>query len=236
MKRFYKNVSREADHNADGFRILLDGKPVKTPNGDFLLPATAQLADGIVAEWDGQVDDIRPETMHLTQLQNTLQDRADTLQGSWRMELQAYLETDLLCYRTDMPEALAALENAHWQPWLDWLADKGLEKLPVTDSLAPITVPDSVAKWLKSRLAASNLPQLMIWRHVAGLTGSCVLGLAVTEGACDAENAFTCATLDEQFYSDIANEDVHGQAPNIEKAHASLRAELAACARFAALA
>lgn len=233
MKRFYKTASTQPADK--GWQILLDGKPVKSPSGGFLLPASEALALAIADEWNAQIEIIKPDTMHLTQLQNTLQDKAPAGQDGWVLELQAYLETDMLCYRTDHPPALAVLQQQVWTPWLQWLADKGLTPMPTTTGLSAVSVPDDVQAWLKQVLKQASLTQLLIWRHVAGLTGSCILALALTEGACTAQQAFDSAVLEEKYYSDLANEDLHGKAPHVEKAHLSLLAELEGCAKFVAL-
>ena len=233
MKRFYKNVA--VAQEADSWQVLLDGKKIRTPAGHHLATPSRKLADAIAQEWDAQTDTVRPDTMHLTQLQNTLQDRLAEGHAPWARELEDYLETDLLCYRADAPEEMIARQTAQWQVWLDWFAAKGLTPMPETHALDVVTIPEDVMFWLRQDIASCPGWKLMIWRHVAGLTGSCVLALALAEGAASAEQVFTCTTLEEQFYSELANESLHGQAPHVERAQASLKAELSGAADFAAL-
>ena len=53
-KRFFKEVS--VGETADGFAILLDGRPVKTPGKrPLVLPARA-AAEILAAEWDAQAE------------------------------------------------------------------------------------------------------------------------------------------------------------------------------------
>ena len=63
-RRFYKEaaVSREGDT----FAILLDGKPVRTPQKNHLATTHETLANLIAAEWDAQGELIDPTTMPLT--------------------------------------------------------------------------------------------------------------------------------------------------------------------------
>src|SRR5215831_12558566 len=49
MKRFYKETSVEADD--DGWRVLLDGKSMRTPAKAVLVLPTRALAGAIAAEW-----------------------------------------------------------------------------------------------------------------------------------------------------------------------------------------
>ena len=76
MKRFYKDVSVEK--TPAGFRILLDGKPVKTPGRQDLLLPTRALADAIAGEWRGQGEEIEPAAMPMLRLANTALDGVAT--------------------------------------------------------------------------------------------------------------------------------------------------------------
>ena len=68
-KRFYEAVATEA--RTDGWRILLDGRVVKTPKrADLLLP-TEPLAEAVAAEWRAQGPQIDTASMPLTKLANS---------------------------------------------------------------------------------------------------------------------------------------------------------------------
>ena len=49
MKRFYKETAVDAGDG--GFRVLLDGKPMRTPAKAVLVTPTQALAEAIAAEW-----------------------------------------------------------------------------------------------------------------------------------------------------------------------------------------
>ena len=53
------------------FRLLLDGKPVRTPAKKQLVLPTRALADAVAAEWEAQKVRIDPVTMPLTRLANS---------------------------------------------------------------------------------------------------------------------------------------------------------------------
>jgi chaperone required for assembly of F1-ATPase len=86
MKRFYKEVSvAPAD---DGFAVLLDGRPVKTPARNKLVLPTEKLAAGIAAEWRGQGEEIIATSMPLLRLANSVIDgvtakRDEVSRPSW---------------------------------------------------------------------------------------------------------------------------------------------------------
>src|SRR5258708_22314797 len=51
MKRFYKETAVAAGDG--GYRVLLDGKPMRTPAKAVLVTPTQALAEAIAAEWRG---------------------------------------------------------------------------------------------------------------------------------------------------------------------------------------
>ena len=82
-KRFYTSAGVAA--TPDGFAVTLDGKSVRTPSGRPLLAPTSEIADGIAAEWNAQVDFINPLTMPLTRFANSIAEAvADRVDGGHR--------------------------------------------------------------------------------------------------------------------------------------------------------
>ena len=77
-KRFYKAVSVASiggvpatGKAATAFRILLEGKPIRTPAKAELAVPTQALAEAIAAEWQAQGERIDAATMPLTRLANS---------------------------------------------------------------------------------------------------------------------------------------------------------------------
>ena len=61
MKRFYKEVSLAPGEG--GTRLLLDGRPVKTPGKKVLLLPKGGYANAVAEEWAAQGEKIDPATM-----------------------------------------------------------------------------------------------------------------------------------------------------------------------------
>ena len=109
MKRFYREVTiAPAEH---GHRVLLDGRPMRTPARQVLAVPTASLAAAIAAEWRGQVETIRPQAMPLTRLASTAIDRMPAQRQAAIDEVISYAETDLVCYRATEPFELVEIER-----------------------------------------------------------------------------------------------------------------------------
>ena len=104
-RRFYKDASI-----SDGppFRILLDGRPVKTPKKRTLQVPTRPLAEAIAEEWRAQEELINPARMPLTRFANTAIDAVDDAREAVAADIAAYAGRDLLCYRAEAPEKLTA--------------------------------------------------------------------------------------------------------------------------------
>ena len=94
----------------DGFSVVLDGKPVRSPGGRPLAAPSRQLAEALAAEWEAQRDVIDPAQMPLTRLANVIIDGVADASESVATEIAKYLNSDLLCYRAEEPHALIERE------------------------------------------------------------------------------------------------------------------------------
>src|SRR5580704_3418514 len=121
MKRFYKDVSVETI--PAGFRVLLDGKPVKTPGRQDLLLPTRALADAIAGEWRDQGEGIKPAAMPMLRLANTVLDGVSKNRDDVIAAILRFGEHDLICYRAEESK-LAAHQCEAWDPMLDWAASR----------------------------------------------------------------------------------------------------------------
>ena len=96
MKRFYKQAA--AGEHEGGLTVLLDGRPVRTPQRTLLqLPGPA-LAAAVAAEWQAQGDEIVPASMPLTQLASTALDRVGPQIGAVAGEIAKLRESLCLIY------------------------------------------------------------------------------------------------------------------------------------------
>jgi chaperone required for assembly of F1-ATPase len=105
-RRFYQRVEIEAAD--DAFRIVLDGRPVRTPARHALAAPTRALAQALAAEWEAQRDVVDPARMPLTRLANTIIDGVVEAPGAVAAEVERYLACDLVFYRASAPAGLVA--------------------------------------------------------------------------------------------------------------------------------
>lgn len=203
-KRFYKEVTtKEAE---GGWQILLDGRTLKTPGKIILLVPSEKAADLIAAEWDAQVEHIRPETMPVTRLLNVAVEQTPENREALIAEARKYAGTDVLCYREGEVRLHAEEQAAKWNPVLEWAAGQGVS-LKTTDSLIAIkqddVALDAVADFAKT------LPdmELTLFVHLVAVFGSAILAMAVLKGHFTGEVAFDLSRLDELWQIKYWGED-----------------------------
>jgi chaperone required for assembly of F1-ATPase len=229
MKRRYREVAVTAA--ADGFGLALDGKPVNTPAGAALVVRARALAAAVAAEWSAQGEQLRPDTMPLTQLTATALDRVAPARAAVIEQLLNYGETDLLCYRATEPPELVDRQVAMWQPLLDWAQLRFGAELAVIAGLMPQPQPVGALAALRAALAPFDALGLTGLLAAAGAAGSLVLALALQAGRLSADEAWALSQLDETFQIERWGEDAEAAARR-----AGLRADLVAAGRLLALA
>lgn len=226
MKRFYKQVSIGAQEG--GFTVLLDGRPIRAPSKAVLVAPNEKLAALSAAEWQAQGEKILPDTMPVTQLLNTRQDKIAAERAALEREVLKFIDTDLLCYRADAPEELVARQDAIWQPWLDWFGARTGLTFRTTTGLGALKQDEAIHERMAAMVGALDDGRFTITQMVAPSCGSAVMALAFTEGAASADDVLACAFLEEDYKFDLYNEAVHGGDPLTEKKRKALRRDLEA--------
>lgn len=225
MKRVYKKVETRLAER--GYGVALDGRPVRTPAKRDLVVPSAALAAAIAAEWDAQQDDIQPAKMPLTRLAATAIDRTSPQRDQTVAETANYAGTDLVCYRADHQPALAARQQALWQPLIDWATLRFDAPLTVTAGVIPARQSPASLRAFTAVVAAHDDFRLTALHVLTAATGSLVIALALIEGRLDAETAFAASELDESFQIEAWGEDSEAS-----KRRQALAADIAAASRF----
>ncbi|MFN4087886.1 MAG: ATP12 family protein [Alphaproteobacteria bacterium] len=229
MKRFYTSVA-VAEAGTGARRILLDGRPVRTPGRVPLELATAALAEAVAAEWRAQGDTVVPRSMPLTSLASTSTDRVRPLRDGVTAQLVRFIRSELVCYRAETPEDLVARQEACWQPLVDWFAQRFDAPLRVVRGVMPEPQPDAAHRAAAAALEALDADALTTVSCAAAAAGSLVLALALVEGRLDAEATAAAAQLDEIWQAERWGDD-----PQAAERRAAVLAEIDAAARYFAL-
>jgi len=195
-QRFYREAMTAPGE--DGFAVVLDGRPVRTPAQRRLTAPTLALAEAIAAEWTAQGKRIDPATMPLTRLANSIIDGVADACAAVTAEIGRYLASDLLCYRANSPEGLVARQTELWDPVLAWVRDRAGARFVLAQGVIHVPqAPEALA-------AARGLIPEDAWRLgavqvVTTLTGSGLLALALAHARLTADEAWAAANVDEDW-------------------------------------
>lgn len=201
MKRFWKTVTI-----ADG-AIALDGRPVRTPARAALTLPTPQLAEAVAEEWRSVGEEIDPRAMPLTGLANAAIDQVAPNPAPFAADLARYGESDLLCYRAELPEPLVARQAAQWDPLLDWARTRYDVHFETTAGIMHHPQPAATIARLNEVMEAIDPFRLAALSPLVTISGSLVAALALLEGAADRDTIWRAAQLDEDWQAEQWGED-----------------------------
>lgn len=197
MKRFFKEVSVEKEH--EGWSIRLDAKPVRTPARLRLVVPTAELAQAIAAEWRALGEKIDPRAMPLTGLANAAIDHVAPQRQEFADGLANYAEADLACYRADGPRELVVLQEQEWDRLLAFAKRRYDVDFATTSALLHVAQPSATIERLRHAVAMLDPFRLAGLSPLVTIGGSLVAALAVMEEAVTPEAAWNAVSLDERW-------------------------------------
>ncbi len=232
MKRSFRRFYREAAARPGetGYRVELDGRPIRTPAKSILELPSRSLAEAIAEEWASQGDTVRPHTMPLMRLAATAIDRVRTARERVIDEILSYAETDLLCYRATGPAELVRRQDAAWQPVLDWVAGRFGARFAVTRGIVPVPQEPAALETLRDHVGSQDEFALAALHGLTVACGSVLLALAVSCGRLGAEEAFAASQIDEIYQCEI-----WGDEETARERRREIETEVIAAARFLAL-
>lgn len=219
MKRFWE-AALAVPRLEGGYGVVLDGRPLRLPGGSILATESRPLAEAIAEEWHqaggGKGREMRQGDVPLTRILGAVQERIAPNPRPMVEGIAKYGETDLLCYRAE-DHRLAARQAEAWDPLLEWAALALDAPLSVTQGLMPVAQsPESLAA-LKAAVAGHDAAGLAGLGVAVPALGSLVLGLALSLGRLDAEEAHRLAMVDEIFQEEFWGSDAETAARRAER-------------------
>jgi chaperone required for assembly of F1-ATPase len=197
-KRFYGQV--EVARGEGGFRVLLDGRPVRTPGAAVLEMPTYAAAELVAREFAAQKEFIEPATMPATRLANTVVDGVASDPQAVLEDVLRYAGSDLVCYRADAPEGLVARQSEAWDPVLDWARAAIGARLVLAEGVMHVAQPPQALGAIGAHLAARRDPWRIAALHLmTSIGGSALVALAVDAGALDGAAAWAAVNVDEEW-------------------------------------
>jgi len=229
VKRFWKAVAVEA---ADGgFRVVLDGRPIRTQGGAAQVVPTRALAEAMAAEWRGQGEEVDPAAFPLRDLADYAIDHVRTDRAATIARLLAYAETDTLCYRADPDEPLYSRQQAMWEPMLALIEQRHAVRFERVHGVVHRPQPPDTLARLRAFLAGQDDFTLSALHALAPLAASLTVALIALEPGYDVPALFEAANCEQDWQAEL-----WGWEHEAERDRARRLAAFEAAARFAQLA
>jgi chaperone required for assembly of F1-ATPase len=229
MKRFYKRVT--VGQEGEQWRVLLDGRGIKTVAGRPQLVPTRALAEALAEEWQSQGEEIDPGQFVLRDIADYAidvvgQERAETIRA-----LVAYAGTDTLCYRAEPDEPLHEHQQEVWDPLLRAAEARWDVHFERINGIIHRPQPAATLARMEAVLAAESDFALAALNTLTNLASSLVIGLAALAPGADAELLWSAANLEEDWQAELWGKDYEA-----EERRAKRFATFEAAMRFAELA
>lgn len=229
MKRFYKDVAVES---ADGgFRVTLDGRPIRTQGGAAQVVPGRALADAMVAEWRAQGEAIDPKGFAFRDLADFALDHVAPDAAAAAARLLPFAETDTLCYRADPDEPLYRRQEELWEPLVQAAeARHGIRLERVCGVVHRPQPPETLAK-LRATLEALDPFTLAALETLTRLAASLTIGLLAIEPDADPDALFAAANCEQYWQAELWGWEWQAEEDRARRLEAFRQA-----ARFAGLA
>ncbi|MFP4519498.1 MAG: ATP12 family protein [Oceanicaulis sp.] len=223
-RRFYTDAAFE--QTGEGWRIVLDGRPVKTPAQQTLLVPAEGLARAVAAEWAAQGEHINPFTMPLTRICHVALDRMGEAREAAAAEVARFATTDLLSHRADEAD-LAARQAKAFDPLLAWAASALDAPLKSAATLTALEQPEASIEALRLRALALDDLRLTALVSATPILSSAILAFALLEEEADGETVWAVSRLEEDHQIARWGEDAEAA-----EAAANKKRDLLACERL----
>jgi chaperone required for assembly of F1-ATPase len=210
VKRFWKDVAVEAEDG--GWKVELDGRPLRTPARAALVVPTQALADAIAGEWRSVESDVDPRAMPLTGFANAAIDRVAPERQAFASGIARYAEADLACYRSDWPPELVERQRNAWDPLLAWARRRYDVDFVSTSGLIHVPQPQATIERLSHAVATLDSFRLAGLSTLTTIGGSLIAGLAVLDHAITAEQAWLAVSVDERWQLEQWGADAEAEA------------------------
>jgi len=200
MKRFYSQATAEPAET--GWRVALDGRPIRTAGGAAQIVPTQVLAEALAREWAGQGEEIDTAAFVLRDMVDLAIDIVAADPAGATENRPAYARADTLCYRGERAEPLYARQRDVWEPLLARIEQRqGLRFERVSGIVHRPQPPETLAR-LRALLEGQDAFTLAALQTLASLTASLAVALAALEEGADAEALWAAANAEEDWQAE----------------------------------
>lgn len=210
MKRFYKDAA--AAQTDDGWRVMLDGRPIRTAAGGAQNVPSRPLAEALAAEWAAQGEKVDAATFPLRDLADYAIDVIAPGRAAAIAALLTYAETDTLCYRADPDEPIYRRQIEVWEPLLKDVEQSYGIKLERVSGIIHRAQPEASLARLHEVLDGQDSFTLAALSTLTSLAASLCVGLAAIRPGADADALWAAANLEEDWQAELWGKDSEAEA------------------------
>lgn len=201
MKRFYKDVAVEGVDG--GFRVTLDGRPIRTQGGAPQIVPGEALAEALAQEWRAQGEEIDPRSFALRDLADYAIDHVVPDRAAAAARLLPFAETDTLCYRADPDEPLYRRQQELWEPLVQAVEARHGFRLERVSGVLHRAQPAETLDTLRSALERLDPFPLAALETLTRLAASLAIGLLAIEPGADPDALFAAANCEQDWQAEL---------------------------------
>jgi ATP synthase F1 complex assembly factor 2 len=199
LKRFYDTVDIQRVSN-DQYKLLLNGKSVKTPLGSHYVLPSEPVASAIATEWELQQEFVIPNTMPMNTILMTNIDLDSNMERSEKLaQINKYFQTDTLRFPDlDTESNLSRLQAEKWKPILDFLVARNVRFTQATGGFAlPPSTEDEILEMNDKLLSPYDSLKLTMLETASKYLKSGSTAVGLIDGVIGPEQAFEAANVEE---------------------------------------
>jgi chaperone required for assembly of F1-ATPase len=194
-----------------GFRVTLDGRPIRTRGGGAQVVPARALAEAMAGEWREQGETIDPQRFVLRDLADFAIDHVARDRAAAVARLLPYAETDTLCYRADPDEPLYRHQQELWEPLVQAAEARHGVRLERVSGIVHRPQPEATLARLREVLATLDPFALAALETLTSLAASLTIGLLALEPDADPEALFAAANCEQDWQAGLWGWDAQAE-------------------------
>jgi chaperone required for assembly of F1-ATPase len=229
VRRFWKEAA--VSEQDGGFRVMLDGRPIKTQGGAAQIVPSRALAEALAQEWRAQGEVVDPRGFPMRDMADLAIDWMGPDRTAQITSLLRYAETDTLCYRADPEEPLFRRQEEVWEPLVKACERRLGLRFERVSGIVHRPQPPATLDRLRALLEQQGDFTLAALATMVPLGASMIVALAALEEDADPVRLFAAANAEEDWQAELWGADAEAT-----EARAAREAAFVLPTRFAKLA
>lgn len=210
MKRFYNAVTVEPVDA--GWRVMLDGRAIKTAAGKAQTAPTRALTEAMAEEWAGQGEEIDTSRFVLRDMADYAIDVVAPDRDAAIRSMLRFAETDTLLYRAEEREPLHDRQLEVWEPLVLAAERRWDVHFERVGGVIHRAQPAETITRMAGVLASKSDLELAALNTLASLSASMIVALAALEPGADPRALWGAANLEEDWQVELWGKDAEAEA------------------------